>query len=124
VFRLLRLGLVVVEDGRQDERCAVYRPVGVGGTPFPGWQEGVNIGHRGAYVCVSAPPADLSPVGKGIGKRWLVDISAVAAPGPGPVWFHEEFARAEDAVQAIEECYFGNRVDFESGSLGPWRKKG
>ena len=53
---------------------------------------------RGTFVRVSAPPADLSPVGKGASKRWLVDISAVAAPGPGPVWLHEEFPTAEQAI--------------------------
>jgi hypothetical protein len=123
VFRLLDLGLVVIENERQDERCSVYRPVGLAGTLFPGWEKGLNISERGAYMRVSAPPADLYPVGKGVGKRWVVDISVFAAPGPGPIYFHEEFEKAEDAVTAIKECFFGNRVDFASELLGPWRQR-
>ena len=37
------------------------------------------------------PPAMLEPCKKG----WLVEISMAAAPGPGPVWFHEEFAMSK-----------------------------
>jgi hypothetical protein len=124
VFRLLRHGLVVIESEQQDERCSIYRPLGVGGTRFPGWVEGVNVGQRGTFLCVDAPPVDLSPVGRHRRKRWLVDISTPAAPGPGPVWFHEEFATAEDAVEAIRGCYFSDRVDFHSESLGPWKQHG
>lgn len=120
VFRLLRFGLVIIEDQRQDERCSVYRPVGVSGTLFPGWEEGVNVGQQGTYVRASAPPADLSPVGSGSDKRWLVDLSIGA---PGPVWFHEEFASAEEAVEAIRECFFGSRVDFGRESLGRYRRE-
>jgi hypothetical protein len=114
VFRLLRYGLVIVESEVQDQRCSVYRPIRVGGTRFPGFEEGVNVGQRGTMLRVDAPPATLSPIGEGQRERWLVDISAVAAPGPGPVWFREEFVEAEDAVEAIRECYFGDRVDFQS----------
>jgi hypothetical protein len=121
VFRLLHFGLVIVEDEPQDGRCSVYRPVGVGGTPFHGWEEGVNVGQDGTYIRISAPPAILSQVVKGDRKRWLVDISAAAAPGPGPVWYHEEFASVEEAITAIQECFFGGRVDFNSESLGHWR---
>ena len=53
-------------------------------------------------------------------QGWVVDISAAAAPGPGPVWFHEEFAKIQDAVEAIEECYFGTRVDNCNESLEAW----
>ncbi len=81
------------------------------------------MAQRGAHVRVSAPPADLFPVDKGIGKRWVVDISLLAEPGPGPIYFHEEFEKVEDAVTAIQECFFGDRVDFSSESLGLWRQQ-
>jgi hypothetical protein len=123
VLRLLKFGLVIVEDERRDERCSVCRPVGLNGTPFPGWEEGVPISQRGTYVQVNAPPADLYSVETPSGKRWIVDLSVPAAPGLGPVWFHEEFASVEFAVEAIRECYFADRVDFNSESLGPWGRR-
>jgi hypothetical protein len=122
-FRLIRLGLVVIEHAAEDENCCVYRPVGLAGTTFPDWEDGVNYGQNSTTLRVSAPPAGLYSIQTAAGKRWVVDISVAAAPGPGPVYFHEEFSSVEDAVTAISECYFGNRVDFNNESLGPWRKK-
>ena len=65
------------------------------------------MGMSGTRLSTNAPPAILHPVG----KRWLVDISVAAAPGPGPVWCHEEFESAREAVKAIEECFFAHRVN-------------
>jgi hypothetical protein len=65
------------------------------------------------WLLTNAPPAMLYPSEKG----WLVDISEAAAPGPGPVWFHAHFANIQDAVDAVEGCFFGNRVDSHNESL-------
>jgi hypothetical protein len=56
-------------------------------------------------------------------EGWRVDISMAAAPGPGPVWFHEEFTKVEDAVDAIEGCFFADRIDSQNESLERWCAK-
>ena len=48
-----------------------------------------------------------------------MDISYAAAPGPGPIWFRERFIDVREAVDAIRDCYFGDRIDFESEALWP-----
>lgn len=70
----------------------------------------------GTFLSTNAPPAMLHPVG----ERWLVDISFAAAPGPGPVWLHEEFETAKEAVKAIEECFFAGRASGSNDSLTRW----
>jgi len=120
-FSLVDDGLVLIESCDEDERCDLFRPASVGGTPFPDWEGGVNVGHSIMSVRVNAPPASVYPTGRGKRKRWVVDISVPAVPGPGPVWFHQAFITPEEAVDAIRRCYFGDLVDFEAESLGPWK---
>jgi len=120
-LRLLKLGLIVVEN-EQDKVYTFYRPMGLRGTSFPRMGEGFH--HRlseNVLVRVDAPPANLFPIDTAEGRRWVVDMSMPAAPGPGPVWFHEHFENAEEAVAAIRDCYFGDRIDFRSESLGWYR---
>jgi hypothetical protein len=120
VRRLLRLGLVVAEHERE-RKFMIYRPIGLGGTVFPRRSAGMNYSLRGdVFLTADAPSASLHAVETAHETRWVVDISEVAAPGPGPVWFHEEFGAVEDAVEAIRDCYFGNRIDFQSASLVKW----
>jgi len=120
-LRLLKLGLIVVEN-EQDKIYTFYRPMGLRGTSFPRLEEGTHhLLNQNVFVRVDAPSASLFPIDTGEGRRWVVDMSMAAAPGPGPVWFHEEFASAEEAVAAIRDCYFGDRIDFRSASLGWYR---
>ena len=76
----LRVPLAEVRPRHCRERSAgsaVQRltPIRVGGTRFPGFEEGVNVGQRGTMLRVDAPPATLSPIGEGQRERWLVDIA-------------------------------------------------
>jgi hypothetical protein len=117
VFQLLKLGLVIIEHREQRDVFMIVRPMSLAGSDFRGWERRqANVGMGGTTLSTNAPPATLMPCEKG----WVVDISSVAAPGPGPVWFHEEFEKAKDAVDAIEECFFGRRVDNSNASLELW----
>lgn len=113
VFRLLKLGLVIIEHREWRDYFMIVRPASLVGSEFRGWKGTSNVGMGGTSLRTNAPEAMLKPWKKG----WVVDISSVAAPGPGPVWFHEEFEKARDAVDAIEACFFGNRVDNDNESL-------
>jgi hypothetical protein len=116
VFRLLPLGLVVIEHDEHPDYFMIMRPASVPGSNFRGWVGCDNYGMSRTMLSSNAPPATL----KWVNTSWLVDISEGAAPGPGPVWFHEEFATCQDAVDAIEGCYFGDRVDNNNESLERW----
>ena len=50
----------------------------------------------------------------------MVDISEAAFPGPGPVYFHETFETAGEACEAVKDCCFGDRIDFNNESLNSW----
>jgi hypothetical protein len=116
VYRLLQLGLVVVEHDDRPDYFMIMRPASVPGSSFRG-REGCHITGMGrAQLSTNAPAATL----KWVNTRWLVDISEGAAPGPGPVWFQGEFVTCQDAVDAIEGCYFGDRVDNNNESLERW----
>jgi hypothetical protein len=115
VFRLVDLGLLVVEHGEGRNEFTIVRPASVPGSAYRGWEES-TIGVAGARISTNAPPATLQPSKRG----WVVDISIPAAPGPGPVWFHSQFATAEEAVSAVESCYFGQLVDNNNPSLLSW----
>jgi hypothetical protein len=116
VFRLLKHGLVIIELAERPDHFMIVRPASLDGTDFRGWEGCCNVGMSGTSLSTNAPPAMLEPCNKG----WRVDISMAAALGPGPVWFHEEFAKVDDAVNAIEGCFFGNRVDSDNESLEWW----
>ena len=107
VFRLLKLGLVIIERPDRRDEFMIVRPASLAGSEFRGWEGQTNVGMGGTCLSTNAPPAMLQASKKG----WVVDISIGAAPGPGPIWFHEEFEKAEEAVDAIEGCFFGSRVD-------------
>src|SRR5262245_44732964 len=116
VLRLLKRGLVIIEHSERRNHFMVVRPASLVGSMFRGWDDCCNLGMSGTSLSTNAPPAMLEPCKKG----WRVDISVAAAPGPGPVWFHEEFENVEDAVDAIEGCFFGDRVDSHNESLEAW----
>ena len=119
VFRLLRSNLAIHEHNDKLHTYTVVRPAGIAGTPFRGYDRGVNEGHNirlgGTVLHINAPPAILTPTECG----WNVDISElfVFGRGPGPVWFNEDFNACPDAVAAIEDCFFGSRVDSNNPSL-------
>jgi hypothetical protein len=113
VFDLVKLGLVVIEHPEKRDNFMIVRPASLTGSLFRGWEGISHVGMGGTYVATNAPPAMLDPCENG----WVVDMSSAAAPGPGPVWFHEEFENAWDAVDAIEQCFFGTRVDNKNDSL-------
>jgi hypothetical protein len=120
VRHLLKLGLVAAEH-ECDRNYTIYRPIGLGGTVFPRRSAGINYGLCGnVFLTSDAPCASLHAVETPQETRWIVDISEAAAPGPGPIWFHEEFEAVEEAVEAIRDCYFGSRIDFQSESLVAW----
>jgi hypothetical protein len=123
--RLAAQGLVCVRcAGSQPihggaEVLVVIRPASVDGTPFPGdWS--AYGGAANVTVRTSAPPAELWLKRSRRSKVWIVDISVPAAPGPGPVYFHEQFPALDQAVSAIVDCFFGNRVNFQNESLASW----
>ncbi len=113
VFRLLKIGLVIIEHPLQSDSFMIVRPVSLAGPEFRGWKRAVNVGMGGTFLATNAPPAMLQPRQEG----WVVEISDAAAPGPGPIWFHETFEKAEDAVNAIEGCFFGTLVNNQNESL-------
>jgi hypothetical protein len=119
VFDLLKYGLVVIEHPEDKDNFTIVRPASLAGSAFRGWESNINVGTGRVSLSTNAPPALLQPSKNG----WLVDISCAAAPGPGPVWFHEEFATARDAVEAIVGCFFGSRVNNENESLQSWYGK-
>ncbi len=119
VFRLLKRGLVIIEHAERSDHFMIVRPASLAGSDFRGWDGCCNVGMSGTTLSTNAPPAMLEPCKKG----WVVDISMAAAPGPGPVWFQEEFANVQDAVEAVEGCFFGNRVDSHNESLERWYGK-
>jgi hypothetical protein len=119
VFRLLKRGLVIIEHSERPDHFMIVRPASLAGSDFRGWEGRCNVGMSGTSLSTNAPAAMLEPCKRG----WLVDISAAAAPGPGPVWFHEEFENVEDAVDAIERCFFGDCVDSHNESLERWYGK-
>src|SRR5262249_10967249 len=112
VFRLLKLGLVIIEHPQMPDHFMIVRPASLAGAQFRGCEGCHNVGMGGTSVRTNAPPAMLQPCEKG----WVVDISYAAAPGPGPVWFHEEFENVRDAADAIEGCFFGDRVSNQNQS--------
>jgi hypothetical protein len=113
VLRLVKLGLIIIEHPERRDHFMIVRPANLAGSDFRGWRGCCTVGMGGTWLSTNAPPALLQPCQKG----WVVDISSAAAPGPGPVWFHQEFEHATDAVVAIEECFFGNRADKRDASL-------
>ena len=119
VFRLLKRGLVIIEHAERPDHFMIVRPASLAGSDFRGWEGCCNVAMSGTSLSTNAPPVMLEPCKKG----WLVDISMAAAPGPGPVWFHEEFANVQDAVDAVEGCFFGNRVESNNESLEQWYGK-
>jgi hypothetical protein len=103
VFLLCKLGLVVIEHPERRDHFMIVRPASLSGATFRSWQSGCNVGFARASLKTNAPPAMLQPCENG----WVVDISV----GNGPVWLHEEFEKARDAVEAIKEFFFRDHVD-------------
>jgi hypothetical protein len=116
VHHLALHGLVIVEHDGEPAAFTIIRPASLRGTPFR--ESTLLVGAGNATVLTDAPVASLRQLAKR-GDEWEVYIGEAAAPGPGPVWFHERFADPRGAVEAIRECYFGDRVDFESQALWP-----
>lgn len=118
VYRLTEAGLVVIEHETEPQKFTIIRPASLAGTRL--WEEGYTsiYGANFTSVLTNAPPASLKQLKKN-SPEWEVDISIPAAPGPGPVWFRERFHDVVDAVAAIHDCYFGNRIDFMSEALWP-----
>lgn len=118
-FRVAEAGLVVHEnyDKRQ---LYVARPASIGGTSFRGWDEDQVSGIGDTVLKINAPTATISVLGQGRKTKYLVNISIGAAPGPGPEWFNEQFKKPEEAIEAVIECYFSDRINFNNSSLEQW----
>ncbi len=111
-----KLGLVVHRSNDKNE-LYIARPASLGGTKFRGWEEDIVIGFSGTSLMANAPSAVLTIEGKGRKTKFKLNISLPAAPGPGPVWYDEVFKSSEELVEAVKECYFGDRIDFNNESL-------
>jgi hypothetical protein len=123
VYRLIKTGLVVIEGEGKPEHFTIIRPA-LAGTPFFEAGRTIALGANGVHLLSNAPSASLRQI-KEDGNEWEVDSSFAAAPGPGPVWFRERFTDVAKAVDAIRDCYFGDRVDFENEALSPqYRRSG
>src|SRR5687768_8477100 len=116
IFHLANTGLVIVEHEGKPEHFTIVRPASLAGTPF--LEDAYSVGVGPATLLSNAPVASLRQLVER-GEEWEVDISFVAAPGPGPVWFRERFSHPRDAIEAIRECYFADRVDFANEALWP-----
>ena len=116
---LAQRGLIVVEN-YDDNSLTVARPWSVKGTEFADYAENAELvcGISNTCFVTNAPIATISPRGRP--QRWVVDMSEAAAPGPGPVYYRETFDTLEDATNALLDCYFGDRVDFNNDSLKAW----
>ncbi|MHC4780152.1 MAG: hypothetical protein ACYTFG_16400 [Planctomycetota bacterium] len=118
VIRLTGAGLIVAADAEGSSLVAA-RPASSSGTVFPGF-EPVAMGIGSERVETDAPTGTLRR--RGCLFAWEVDISIPAAPGPGPVFFRGRFVRLEKAIEALLDCYFGDRIDFGSPALEQWRE--
>ncbi len=114
--RVSEFGLVVHRNNEKNE-LYIARPASLEGTIFRGWEEDTVIGISSTNLKINAPTAILIMQGKGRKTKFNLNISLPMAPGPGPIWFDEVFKSPEDAIEAIKECYFGDRIDFENESL-------
>lgn len=117
--RIAESGLVVHENYEKRE-LYIARPSSLKGTKFRGWKEDQVSGISDTVLKINAPSAKIVISGEGRKTRYLVNISIGAAPGPGPEWFNEEFKRPEDAIKAVLDCYFSDRIDFYNSSLESW----
>lgn len=117
--RIAQSGLVVHENYDKRE-LYIARPASLKGTEFRGWTEDCVSGVSDTVLKINAPSAKISIPGEGNKTRYLVNISIGAAPGPGPEWFNEEFKDIEKAIEAVTECYFSDRIDFNNSSLERW----
>jgi len=115
------LGLVVYRNNDENE-LYIARPASLVGTKFRGWDKDIVTGYSSISLKTNAPSAALTIEGKGRKTKFRLNISLLAAPGPGPVWIDEVFKSAEEVVEAVRECYFGDRIDFENESLEKFYK--
>lgn len=111
---MLKHGLVLIESNTERDHYMIVRPASLDGSEFRGCSGPYNVGMASASVPTNAPAAMLSPTESG----WLVDFSAAASgPAPNPTWFNAEFVKCKDAVDAIIDCFFGDRVDNYNETL-------
>lgn len=116
--RLAERGLIVRYDS-DNESLICARHAAVDGTSFGDWVPSHLAGIGSVDFQTDTPFATITRKRRPV--RWLVDISIAAAPGPGPVFFHETFTTPEAAGEALLDCYFGSRIDFENDSLRSWK---
>ena len=113
IYYFAEAGLVVWDD-YNNSKLSIGRPSSVEGTKFRGMVDDIVTGISDFTVMINAPLATLTQKSN---NSWVVDISLDSAPGPGPVWFHEDFETLKEAVQAVLDCYFSNRINFQNESL-------
>ena len=121
-IKIAEFGLVVHENFDKNE-LYIARPASVQGTSFHGFDENNVVGISNTILIVNAPTAIINITGKGKKRRYLLDISIAAAPGPGPEWFNEKFKSAEEVIKATYNCYFSDEIDFKNPSLEGWYGK-
>jgi hypothetical protein len=116
-----KLGLVVHQNNDKNE-LYIARPASLEGTKFRGWESDIVNGYSSTSLKTNAPSAILSVEGKGRKTKFRLNISLLAAPGPGPIWFDEVFKSADEVVEAVKDCYFGDRINFKNESLESYFK--
>lgn len=116
ISKVARLGLVVYES-KEGNLLNIVRPSSVAGSKFIGWESDTVMGVGEITLMANAPCAVLTVTGKGRKERFHLNISILAAPGPGPEWFDETFKTGDEVVEAIRGCYFGDLIDSENESL-------
>ena len=114
--KIAETGLVVHEG---DDKLYVARPATVKGTEFRNRESDSVSGMSDTILKMNAPTASITKVKGG----WILDISEKAAPGPGPEWYNGKFKTLEEAVEAVIDCYFGSRINFDNDSLKRWFSK-
>lgn len=111
---------LVVHEVPKDDKVVIARPASLKGTEFRGCNESRVTGYAETLLLVNAPLAELKEIGSGKNKKYNLNISMGAAPGPGPIWIDENFDDIKTAVEAVLECFFGERIDFNNESLNKW----
>jgi hypothetical protein len=110
---LSQRGLVVSTHFNERNELIIVRPATAGGTLFPDHSEPRMVGLNDVFVFVNAPAARIRLMGKR-GNRCEVEISVDCCGGPNFVFFRETFSDLHAAADAIIDCYFGNRINFQN----------
>jgi hypothetical protein len=111
--KLSQRGLVVSTHFNERNELIIVRPATAGGTTFPEHSEPRQVGLNDVFVFVNAPEAKIRLLGER-DDRCEVEISIHCCGGPDYVFFRETFSDLHTAADAVIDCYFGKRIDFQN----------